>query len=364
MKPTASLRDLAFVAEIFYTVKPGLHRMARLEKGKVVELDFEIPGKPPSLLGGIFLGRVIEVQKPLQIAFVDIGKAKPGMLPVREGKLPPLKQGDAITVQVNRTENPLEDKGMRLTRLITLSLGPLLYTPYAPGLSLSKKLKDRESFKNQFSLQSEEGIIVRHWASLKDPLQNILQQLRQEWEEIQKSFSVKPPICSSPPPHLLTRILRSLQTSDTLLVDDWKITAQTKGFGTFSRETLFDERCEEAWESLFSSEISLSQGGSLYIEETRGLTVIDVNSHGALRHALSFNKGAIQEALRQIRLRDLGGKIVIDLINPPKVLSSLLQSCEIPSNVQIWGLSPMGLLEMTRRRQRLSLPQRLKLQVN
>ena len=65
------------MAEIFYTVSPDLHRMARLEGKDIVELDFEIPGKPPSLLNGIYLGRVVEVQKPLQAAFVDIGEEKP-----------------------------------------------------------------------------------------------------------------------------------------------------------------------------------------------------------------------------------------------------------------------------------------------
>ncbi len=364
MKRTASLKGSAFVAKIFYTVQPDLHRVARLEGGEVVELDFEIPGSPPSLSEEIFLGRVIEVQKPIKAAFVDIGKGKPGLLPLREGKLPPLNQGDAVVVQVSRTENPLENKGVRLTRLITLSLGPLLYTPFTPGLSLSKKLNQREAFKNLFQLQPKEGLIVRYWASLEDSLQELFLQLRGEWEAIQKQLPGKPPLCLKTAPNLLTRILRSLSPSDTLFIDDRQITAQTQGVGIFSREKAFDERCEEVWESLLSPEIFLSQGGSLYIEETRGLVVIDVNSHGALRHSLPFNRAVVRDVLRQIRLRELGGKIVVDLIAAPKSLGSLLQGLDIPSNLQIWGVSPMGLLEMTRRRKRLSLPQRLKLQLN
>jgi len=352
------------VAEIFYTVSPDLHRMARLEGGKVVELDFEIPEKPKSLLGGIFLGRVIEIQKPLQAAFVDIGQAKPGLLPLREGKLSPLKQGDTVLVQVSRTENPLENKGVRLTRLITLALGPLLYTPFAPGLSLSKKLKQREAFKGLFPLRVEEGLIVRYWASSEDSLQEVFLRLRGEWEAIQKQLFGKPPLCLQPAPDLLTRILRGLTSSDTFVIDDRRLAALTEGMGLFSRERAFDERCEEAWESLFSPEVPLPQGGSLYIEETHGLVVMDVNSGGALRNVLSFNRGAIQEALRQVRLRDLGGKIVIDLIAAPKKVGSLLQGLDIPSNLEIWGVSLMGLLELTRRKQRLSLPQRLKLNLN
>jgi len=364
MRPLLSFKDSAFVAEIFYTVSAQLHRVARLEKDEVVELDSEIPGKLSSLLGGIFLGRIIEIQKPLQAAFVDVGEAKPGLLPLREGNLPVLKQGDSVLVQVSRTENPLEDKGVRLTRLITLSLGPLLYTPLKPGLSFSKKLKERQGFQDLFPLFPGEGLIVRHWATLEDPLQEMFLQLRQEWKEIQSKAMGKPPACLWPAPDLFARVLRALGPSDKMTTDDRHLAAKTLGRATFSREKAFDERCEDAWDSLFSSEIALAQGGSLYIEETRGLVVIDVNSGGALRSSLPFNRLAIREALRQVRLRDLGGKIVIDLINPPKAASSLLQGLDIPSDTEILGVSSMGLLEMIRRRRRLSLPQRLKLELN
>jgi Ribonuclease G/E len=231
-------------------------------------------------------------------------------------------------------------------------------------LSLSKKLKARENFKDHFPLSSAEGLIVRHWASLQEPLKEWFLQLREEWAVLQSKLPVKPPICLSPGPNLLTRILRSLNPIDKLTVDDRAIAFRSEGRGIYVREKAFDEACEEAWESLFSPEIFFSKGGSLYIEETRGLTVIDVNSHGALRHSLSFNREAMEEALRQIRLRELGGKIVIDLIGAPKDANLLLQDCFIPPDLQIWGVSPMGLLEMTRRRRRLSLPQRLKLRLN
>ena len=295
-------------------------------------------------------------------SFIDV--AKLGLLPLREHKLLPIKQGDTVIVQVNRTENPLEEKGVRLTRLITLSLGALLYTPFKAGLSLSKKIKETEAFRDLFFLQSDEGLIVRHWAMPEDSLVNQLFQLRNDWDAIQKQLPAKPPVCLYSSPSLLARVVRSLNPSDSFLVDDRQIAMQAKGVATFAQEKAFDERCEDAWESLFSPEIFLSQGGSLYIEETRGLAVIDVNSQGALRHAHSFNQRAIQEALRQIRLRDLGGKIAMDLIAAPKILGPLLQNITIPSELEIWGLSPIGLLEMTRRRKRLSLPQRLKLQIN
>jgi ribonuclease G len=352
------------VAEILYTVSPDLHRMVRLERGKVVELDFEIPEQSTSMLGAIYYGRVIEIQKPLSAAFVDIGEKRLGMLPLREGKLDPIKQGDGVLVQVSRTENPLEEKGVRLTRLITLALGPLLYTPFTVGLSLSKKLKEKEIFKGLFPISPKEGLVIRHWASAQDPLKDWFFQLRAEWAALLEKPLEKAPVCLSPGPDLLTRILRSLSLVDTLTVDDRSISTRSQGRGVYVREQTFNEPCEDAWESLFSPEISLAKGGSLYIEETRGLTVIDVNSHGALRHSLSFNREAVGEALKQIHLRELGGKIVIDLIGAPKDANLLLQGNFIPSDLQIWGISPMGLLEMIRRRRRLSLPQRLKLQLN
>ncbi len=352
------------MADIYYTVSSDLHRMARLEGGEVIEIDFEIQGKPISLLSGIYLGRIVEIQRPLRAAFVDIGEEKLGMLPLQEGNLPQVNKGDAVLVQVTRTANPGEGKGVRLTRLITLSLGPLLYTPFKPGFNLSKKLKEREVFKTFFDIKKEEGLVVRHWAVPDDSLRKQLLELREEWESLQKQLNAKPPVCLIPAPDMLTRILRSMNSSDTLRVDNLQIQAKSKGVATYSKETAFDDRCEEAWESLQESEISIPQGGTLYIEETRGLTVIDVNSQGALRQSELFNRKAIKEALRQIQLRDLGGKIVLDLIDSPKALDPLIKGLSLPSNLEIWGLSTMGLLEMIRRRRRLSLPQRLNLQLN
>ncbi len=352
------------MAELFYTVSSNLHRTARIEKGEVVELDFEIPGKPSSLLGGIYLGRVVDVQKPLRAAFVDMGEKKLGFLPVREGPLLPVKQGDAVLVQVSRAENPLESKGVRLTRLITLSLGPLLYTPFMPGLSLSRKLKERESFKNLFSLRPEEGLVVRHEASLEDPFLDMLFQLRGEWEAIQTHPPTKSPLCLSPGLPLLERVLRSLNSADVLVMDDQRLANMTQGKAMVVRQPAFDERCADAWESLSSIEVSLPQGGNLYIEETQALVVIDVNSHGSLRHPLLFNKNALREVFKQIRLRELGGKIVVDLIAPPKDIRLFLQEVSIPSHIEVLGLSHMGLFEMIGRKRRLSLPQRLKLGLN
>lgn len=352
------------MAEIFYTISPHLHRMGRKEGNQVTELDFEIPGQTPSLWGAIYLGRVVEIQKPLQAAFVDVGLSHPGLLPLREGKLPPVTQGDAVLVQITRTENPLEAKGVRLTRMITLSLGTLLYTPFRPGLSLSKTIKDREGFKALLSLQPEEGLVVRHRASLHNQLLEFLSQLRQEWTIIQQQVAQSPPVCVRPPLSLLTRVMRSLSPSDQLRIDDRKVGLLTQGRATFSQEKVFDEDCEDAWDSLSCTELPMIQGGNLTIEETRGLVVIDVNSQGSLKHTLAFNRMAIQEALRQIRLRELGGKIVMDLIGSPQDLPSLLQGVNIPTDVEIFGLSPLHLLEMIRRRTRLSLPQRLKLHLN
>jgi ribonuclease G len=340
--------------------------MARMNDGIVQELDFEIPEKPLSLEGSIFLGRVVEIQKPLQAAFVDIGQAQPGFLPIREGKLPVLTQGQTVLVQVNRTENPLESKGVRLTRLITLSRGPLLYTPFTAGLSVSKKIKNKEVFKNILSLRPEEGLIVRFGATAHDNLSELLDQLRNEWAAIQQQLSEKPPFCVRQPFNLLTRVLRSLGSSDRLVIDDRGVSLRAKGRATFSKERAFDDQREEAWESLLSTMVPLPQGGNLSIEETHALVVIDVNSQGALKQVASFNRTAIKEALRQIHLRDLGGKIVIDLIGTPHPheLDSLLQGITIPSDIEIFGLSPLHLLELIRRRRRLSLPQRLKLQSN
>ncbi len=354
MRQTACSKDWGFVAELYYTVSENLHRFARIENGQVVEMDFEIQGKSSSKLGGIYKGKVIEIQKPLRAAFIDIGDEKPGMLPLSEGNLPQLTHGESVLVQVTRTENPIEDKGVRLTRMITLSLGPLLYTPFKKGLSLSKRLKERDAYP--FNLKDEEGLIVRHWAEPDESLQEMLEQLRKEWDSIKGT--------GKPGEDLLTRVLRSLGPGETITIDSLSLLAKTKGRGVYLKDGAFDERCETAWESLSDPEVSVPQGGSLYIEETHGLTVVDTNSGGALRHLTPFNHRAVKEAIHQIRLRDLSGKIVIDLIDSPKHAEPLIKGLHLPSDLEIWGLSNMGLLEMIRRRKRLSLPRRLKYQLN
>lgn len=352
------------MAEIYYTVTPHLHRMSRIEGKEVVSLDFEIPEKPLSLLHSVFLGRVVEVQKPIQAAFVDIGLSKPGLLPLKEGNLAFAKHGDSVLVQVVRAENPLEDKGVRLTRLITLSLGSLLYTPFKSGLNFSKRLKSKETFKDLLSLDADEGVIIRNGAVTDDPLQQTLNQLRHEWQMIQSQLSKKPPLLLGGQHDLLTRLLRSLRAQDKLFTDDRHIVKLSKERALYTRGKAFDDGSEEAWESLHHPQVSLINGGNIYIEETHAMVVIDVNSQGALSHALPFNRKVMREVLRQIRLRDLGGKIVIDLIHPPKNWKTLFPEHDIPSDVQIWGISAMGLLEMIRQKRRLSLPERLKLHLN
>ncbi len=352
------------MTKLFYTVSPEMHRVARIESNQVVELDFEYQNQPPSLLKAIFLGKVVEVQKPLQAAFVDIGLSKVGILPLKEGNLPFVNHGDQVLVQITRTENPLEDKGVRLTRQINLSLGHLVFTPFKLGLNFSKKLKDIEHFKDRVSLNLEEGLVVRSGVSLEDPLEEWLEQLRDEWGDLQSKVTQKAPKLLGGHYSLFERTLRSMGFHDLLETDNLGVANHSNGRASFIREKGFDELCEDAWESLFSPEIHFSNGGNIYIEETHALVVVDVNSQGGMRHALPFNRKVVQEILRQVRLRDLGGKIVVDLIHPPKSWKVLFQAQEIPSDLKVWGISEMGLLELTRQKRRLSLPQRLRLKTN
>lgn len=352
------------MAEILYTVAPDLHRMARVEGGEVVELDFEIPDLRPSDINSIYLGQVVEIQKPLQAAFVDIGLSKPGIIPLKEGQLSPLVQGETILVQIIRTENPLEEKGPRLTRLISLSLGPVLYTPFKSGLNFSKKCKHPEEIQNQISLFPHEGVVVRSWAAPEDPYGNIIHQLRQEWEQIKADAQGKTPKIIAGPFDLLSRTLRSIGEKDKLYTDNKRIANSISTAKYLGQEPAFDERCEDAWDSLLSPKISVPRSGNLYIEETHALVAIDVNSQGDMRHAIPFNRRMVREILRQLRLRDLGGKIVVDLIHPPQSWKRLFEGIDIRSDLQIMGISSMGLLEMIRQKRRLSLPQRLQYKIN
>lgn len=352
------------MADIFYTVGNDMHRVARVERGEIVELDFEYIDKPISNLNGVYLGKVIEIQKPLNAAFVDLGLSKPGIIPLKEGNLEILKQGDRALVQVIRTENPLENKGPRLSRLITLSLGPLLYTPFRPGLNFSKRIKNTQSIETLITLTPNEGVVVRSWASPEEPYESMIETLRKEWNEIQSYENEKTPKQVGPSYGLLSRTIRSMGINDSLITDCRQISNRFADRATYISEAAFDDRCETAWESLLTSFVPLPDGGNIYIEETQALVVIDVNSQGSLRHALPFNRKVVKEILKQIRLRDLGGKIIVDLIHPPKSWKQLFVDAEIRSDIQVWGISSLGLLEMIRQKKRLSLPQRLKLEIN
>lgn len=304
---------------ILISALPGELRAACLVAGGLEELLI-LRADRPRLLGNIYRGRVLEISTGLDAAFIDVGLTAPGLLP--RGEAPGRKQlgralaeGDAVTVRVVREAG--EDKGVRLTARIT--------NP-PEGLEV---------------LAGKSAV-----PSLLMPGEDPLLRMISRSERVEALIVDDSGVYNDLKSRLAGQEAASVLTLDPALSP------------LFEREGL-----EEQLEALLSPEVPLSGGGSLLIEPVRTLTAIDVNlgrmtSGGpAQAQALAANLEAVAEIARQLRLRAISGLIVIDFLEMKdkrardRVVASLrelLEADEEPS--QVIGMSPSGLLEMTRRR--------------
>lgn len=370
-------------------------RIALTRDGQIEELYIE-RDETPSLVGSIWVGRVSAIATGVQAAFVDLGLARHGFLNQREARaLKPaagdapietlLSEGQSVLVQVKK--EPQGEKGAGLTGFISLPGRHLVLTPMTPSLNISRRIGEAEERARLVTALSEigvEGAILRTAAAGR-PVADIAaeaRRLRLRFEDIARAArSRMPPACLWREPVGVERVLRDRLTED---VDAVLI----EGFAGFERARrhvaaelgaelvarlalhrgpapLFErDGVAEQIEALMRSRVRLPSGGALAIETTRALTAIDVDSgrdaHGAdqERTALRTNLEAATEAARQIRLRDIGGIVVIDFIQMAEAasrarvmetLAGALAADRAP--VRHTPISEFGLVEITRRRQ-------------
>ncbi|HET7235477.1 MAG TPA: Rne/Rng family ribonuclease [Actinomycetota bacterium] len=351
-----------------------------------------------SMVGNVYVGRVQNVLPGMEAAFVDVGRGRNAVLYAGEVNWSPedlegappriehvLKSGQSVLVQV--TKDPIGGKGARLTAQISLPGRYLVLAPDSNVSGISRRLPDAERrrlkaiFKNV--KPDRHGLIVRTAAegASEEALTADLQRLLGEWEGIEKrSKRSKAPAVIYEEPELTVRVVRDLFTDEEyreLVTDSPRVyglvTDYLKGVAP---DLLAKVRLHEgplpAFEEFHVVEqihkgldrkVWLPSGGYLVIDRTEALTVIDVNTGKAVgktnleETVVNTNLEAAREVARQLRLRDIGGMIVIDFIdmlleqNKKNVIEAVKEAlAQDKSRSQVFDISPLGLLEVTRKR--------------
>jgi len=351
-----------------------------------------------SMVGNVYLGRVQNVLPGMEAAFVDIGRGRNAVLYAGEVNWSPedlegappriehvLKNGQSVLVQV--TKDPIGGKGARLTAQISLPGRFLVLAPNSEVSGISRRLPDAERRRLKTFVKNlkpkEHGLIVRTAAegASEEALARDLARLLDEWAQIEKrSKKAKAPAVLYEEPELTVRVVRDLFTDEEyreLITDSPRIFGLVTDYlRDVAPEVLSKVRLHEgslpAFEEFHIVEqihkgldrkVWLPSGGYLVIDRTEAMTVIDVNTGKSVGKSnleetvVNTNLEASREVARQLRLRDIGGMIVIDFIdmlleqNKAKVIDAMKESlAQDKSRSQVFDISPLGLLEVTRKR--------------
>ncbi|MEU4294139.1 Rne/Rng family ribonuclease [Kribbella sp. NPDC026596] len=351
-----------------------------------------------SLIGNVYLGRVQNVLPSMEAAFIDIGKGRNAVLYAGEvdwatlgGANGPrkieqvLKSGQAVLVQV--TKDPIGHKGARLTNQISLPGRYVVYVPRGGNGGISRKLPDTERNRLKGILKDivpdEAGVIVRTAAegASEEELTADVSRLQKYWNDIdKKSKGGQAPQLLHGEPDLLIRVVRDLFTEDftKLVISGDDAYDQVREYVSDVAPHLADRvekwssdgdvfsnfRIDEQIKKALDRKVWLPSGGSLIIDRTEAMTVVDVNtgkftgSGGNLEETVTKNNlEAAEEIVRQLRLRDIGGIIVIDFIdmvlesNRDLVLRRLVECLgRDRTKHQVAEVTSLGLVQMTRKR--------------
>ncbi|MEU6719212.1 Rne/Rng family ribonuclease [Nonomuraea sp. NPDC046802] len=373
-------------------------QIAVLEDGVLVE-HYVNREASQSYVGNVYLGKVQNVLPSMEAAFVDIGKGRNAVLYAGEVNFDTaglegqpkrieaaLKSGQSVLVQV--TKDPIGHKGARLTSQISLPGRYLVYVPDGSMTGISRKLPDKERTRLKSILKKvmpeNAGVIVRTAAegASEDELARDVARLSAQWENIQKKAkTASPPELLSAEPDLTIRVVRDVFNEDfTSLVvqggEAWDTVdeyvkyvaphlAERLSKWDGEQDDVFESyRIDEQLAKALERKVWLPSGGSLVIDRTEAMTVVDVNTGkftgqgGNLEETVTRNNlEAAEEIVRQLRLRDIGGIIVIDFIdmvlesNRDLVLRRLLEClARDRTKHQVAEVTSLGLVQMTRKR--------------
>ncbi|MBV6523686.1 ribonuclease E [Ursidibacter maritimus] len=376
-------------------------RVALVDGQRLFDLDIESPGHEQKK-ANIYKGKITRVEPSLEAAFVDYGAERHGFLPLKEisreyfpegyvfqGR-PNIKdiiqEGQEVIVQVGKEERG--NKGAALTTFISLAGSYLVLMPNNPRAGgISRRIEGDERLELKEALDSltvpdDVGLIVRTAGVGKSPeeLQWDLKVLLHHWEAIKKAAESRPaPFLIHQESDVIVRAIRDYLRRDIgeILIDNKKVFEKAKNHIRLVRPDFINRvrlyegevplfshyQIESQIESAFQREVRLPSGGSIVIDVTEALTAIDINSSRATRGgdieetALNTNLEAADEIARQLRLRDLGGLIVIDFIDMTPVRHQREVENRIReatrqdrARIQFGRISRFGLLEMSRQR--------------
>jgi ribonuclease E len=351
-----------------------------------------------SMVGNVYLGRVQNVLPGMEAAFVDVGRGRNGVLYAGEVNYTPedlesaaprieqiLTSGQSEMVQV--TKDPMGGKGARLTAQISLPGRFLVLAPNQDVSGISRRLPDPERRRLKSALKkvkpSEHGIIVRTAAesASEEDLAADVDRLLKEWSEIEgRAKKAKAPAVLYEEPELTVRVVRDLFTDGefkSLVTDSRRVydtvTGYLRGVAPDVAEKVefhegplpaFEEhRIVEQIHKALDKKVWLPSGGYLIVERTEAMTIIDVNTGKSVgktnleETVVNTNLEAAREAARQLRLRDIGGIIVIDFIdmllekNRRKVEDTMREALAVDkTRSQVFEIGPLGLMQVTRKR--------------
>ncbi|MBA3742896.1 ribonuclease E/G, partial [Sporichthya sp.] len=378
-------------------VRQGKERtqIAVLEDGVLVE-HYVNKVDSTSLMGTVFLGRVQNVLPSMEAAFVDIGKGRNAVLYAGEVNFEgmegqpkriehALKSGQSVLVQV--TKDPIGHKGSRLTSQISLPGRYLVYVPEGSMTGISRKLPDTERSRLKSILKKvvpeNAGVIIRTAAegASEEELANDVARLAKQWEAIEKKAkTASAPALLLGEPDLTIRVVRDIFNSDfgSLVVGGDEAWDEISEYVSHAAPDLADRvtrwtgtddvfaahRIDEQILKGLDRKVWLPSGGSLVIDRTEAMTVVDVNTGkftgqgGNLEETVTRNNlEAAEEIVRQLRLRDIGGIIVVDFIdmvlenNRDLVLRRLVECLgRDRTKHQVAEVTSLGLVQMTRKK--------------
>ena len=401
--PAASQRAHAMSHDILVNVTPQETRVAMLEQGVVQELHIE-RASARGLVGNIYLGRIARVLPGMQSAFIEIGLERAAFLHIADiwehrqngHENRPIErilhEGQSLLIQV--IKDPIGTKGARLSTQISLAGRLLVYLPQDSHIGISQRIEDeteREMLRQKLQQLLPEGLaggfIIRTMAETASEreMQNDIEYLTKLWRDLtEKSRSVPQQSLVYQDLNLAQRVLRDMTTEETsrVLVDSRETFQKMQEFAGQYTQNILDriehyagERplydlhgVEDEIQKALARRVDLKSGGYLIIDQTEAMTTIDVNTGGFVG-GRSFddtifktNLEAAQVIARQLRLRNLGGIIIIDFIDMENadhrasVLAEFNKALERDrTRLTVNGFTQLGLVEMTRKRTRESL---------
>ncbi|MEX1046921.1 MAG: Rne/Rng family ribonuclease [Actinomycetota bacterium] len=350
-----------------------------------------------SMVGNIYKARVQNVLPGMEAAFLDIGRGRNAVLYAGEVNYDEdveadaqrieqvLKSGQSVLVQV--TKDPMGGKGARLTAQISIPGRYLVLVPNSQMFGISRRLPDNERRRLRTAVKEvrpeKHGVIVRTAAdgASKDDLAADVERLVKEWDEIEKkSKKAKAPAQVYEEPELTVRVVRDLFNAEEfkeLVTDSSGIYERVVAYLQNVAPDLVDKvKLHEGSLPVFEEyhvieqihkaldrKVWLPSGGYIVIERTEALTVIDVNTgkhvgkHNLEETVVKTNIEAAQEVAKQLRLRDIGGMIIVDFIdmlletNKKQIVDTMREAlAQDKTRSQVFDISPLGLLEITRKR--------------